>query len=110
MKDYYSLFVQECSKLCRISDFSDPKRVHLHNESMKRINHLKEDLIKYGRSDILYELMRYKDEMVQMNAAAICLQLGIYIDEALIVLSRIEKETTDKSIQFTCKTLLRNSL
>ena len=109
MKDYYSLFVGACTDLCHDSDYSDTDKVRMHNKSMKEINQISDAIMLDDLSDMFIRLMEHPDEMVRMNAAAKCLQFGLFTEKAKFVLLNIIDFSNDESIRFSCKNIIRHS-
>ena len=107
MKDFYSLFVEYCTMLCRKDDYADKKKVKAHNTAAAKLEGILGELKQNDALQVLSELLEHDDDTVKLNAAACCLKASLYCDEATNILKKIARSSDDKALQFSAKMLLK---
>ena len=110
MKEYYNLFVKLSLQQCTKNDYTNKLRVKKHNESAKKLKKLCDEMMQNISEDILYALLNHEDDRVKINASSLCLQTGILIDQAILILKKIIAESDDSTICFSAKMLLKKRL
>ena len=108
VESYIEKYVLLCSKMCKKpDDYLDKKNVKKHNEAMKSLNKLTEELYKNTQlsCEVYYVLLNCEDDYVKMCAAADCLKLEIYVKDALKILKRISR-SKDKMASMSAERIL----
>ena len=107
MRDYYKEFVDISLQQCREDDYLDPKKIRAHNIAMRKMKRLKRELQSNGVTDFCQKLLKHEDDRVRMNAAVLCLQLQFCKTEAVETLSHIAHSSTDNTLRFSAKMVLK---
>lgn len=106
--DYYQHFVELSLRQCKRQDYIKKNKVATHNHVARDLNKLKVKMQDENCTDVLIRLLAHEDVRVRLNAAAICLELHIFIDETRHVLESIEKKHDDPLDSFTASMLLKS--
>ncbi len=109
MKDYYNAFVQLSMQQCTKNDYEDKKKVKQHNAALKKLQHLQFKMKEFDCTEILNMLLFHEDDRVKMNAASLCLQIGVLTDRAEMILKNIIETSEDSTICFSAKMILKSS-
>lgn len=109
MKDYYNLFVELCLQQCTKEDYADKQKVKAHNAAFKALQQLQAEMQKMDSTEILRKLLSYEDDRVKINAASLCLQMHILVEEATCALQSIVDFSGDATLRLSAKTLLQNA-
>ena len=107
MRDYYNLFVELSLKQCTEQDYADKQIVKTHNAAVSKLALLAAEMKEIDCAEILGQLLRHEDDRVRLNAASLCLQNGVLIEEAKLVLSNIISFSTDSTIRFCAQMVLQ---
>lgn len=107
MKDYFKLYIEYCNKLCFENDYNDKKKLKAHNASMEKLEILHREMLRFDCSEIMLELLRYDDERVRLNAAAFCIKNEIHPSLSRKVLLHISEKSSDASLGFSAKMVLK---
>ena len=107
MKDYYNLFVELSLQQCTKDEYTNKQRVKKHNTASKQLKQLQAEMKSNDSKEILFMLLNHKDDRVKVNAASLCLQINVLVDEAIHVLKEIIAFSNDSTICFSAKTLLQ---
>ena len=107
MKDYYNIFVELSLQQCTKSDYLDKAKVKIHNKASKKIQELQVEIKETDNAEVLNLLLSHEDDRVKMNAASMCLQLNVYLNEAIQVLDSIIAYSDDSTMRFSAKMLLK---
>lgn len=107
MKDFYSLFVEYCSMLCRKDDYTDKKKVKAHNTAVAKLESVFEEMKQNDALHVLSELLKHEDDTVKLNAAAYCLKSDLYCQTAIGVVKKIENSSEDDTLRLSAKMLLK---
>lgn len=107
MKDYYNLFVALALQQCRKEDYADKSKVKANNAAMAKLRKLRSEIQKNSKEEILSTLLNHEDDRVQLSAAAACLDLNVYVEQAILTLKRISKASNDPTFRFSAKMLLK---
>ena len=103
MKNYLELYIYQCSLLNQGYTKSDVKA---HNIAIKELAkifyHFKEEQDK----SLFLELLRNESNQVRLMAAAHCLGLNEYIDEAQKTLKQIAKDKCNSELAFEAQATL----
>lgn len=108
MKDYYSLFVELSLQQCTKNDYTNKKKVKVHNTSFKKLQRLQEEMQKTDCINILSMLLLHNDNRVKLNAASLCLKMGVLVDKAVLTLKNIIDSSDDSTICFSAKMILQS--
>ena len=108
MKDFYKLFVDLSLQQCFKDDYADKERVKAHNKATKRLRQLQKEMKQNDCSDILYDLLEYKDDRVKVNAVFLCLQMDIHREKAGQTVREIIEGSADPTIVFSARTALQS--
>ena len=105
---YVEKYVLYCSQLCRDEDDYTKEKVKKHNQAMKSLNKLKEEIgIDIQLKNSVYSmLLNNSDIYVQQSAATDCLNNDIHITESLKILKRISN-SRDRMASMEAKRILR---
>lgn len=106
MKDYYDIFVKLSLQQCTKNDYADKLKIKAHNAALKKMQHLKNEMVKFDCTEILGRLLTFEDDRVKINAASLCLQRGILVDKAVLVLKNIVDSSDDLTMCFSAKIML----
>ena len=107
MKNYYNLFVELSLKQCTEQDYADKQKVKTHNAAVSKLALLAAEMKEIDCAEILGQLLRHEDDRVRLNAASLCLQNGVLIEEAKQALNNIISFSTDSTIRFSAKMVLQ---
>ena len=91
-------------------DYSDKQKVRQHNAAVQKLDLLKAELMELNCNNVLFELLCHDDDRVKLNAASLCLQMGILLNEAKQVLNRIINFSADSTMCFCAKMILQNQI
>lgn len=108
MKDYYNLFIELSLKQCTKNDYANKLKVKAHNEASKKLRQLQDEMKQNDSEEILRMLLNHKDNRVKINAAFLCLQMNVLVDQAVLVLKKIIDVSDDSTICFSAKMLLQS--
>lgn len=108
MKDYYNLFIQFCLQQCTKEGYADIQKVKTHNAASKALQQLQAEMQETDSKEILRKLLSHQDERVKINAASLCLQMHILVEEAVRALQNIIDFSDDATIRFSAKMLLQD--
>lgn len=108
MKDYYHLFVELSLQQCTGSDYANKCKVKAHNEASKKLKQLQDEMKQNDSECVLCALMSHEDDRVRINAASLCLQMNILVNQAVPVLKKIIENSTDATICFAAKMILQS--
>ena len=108
MENYYNQFVKLSLQQCSKDDYADKSKVKTHNVASKQLQKLQDEMKKHDCTAILCKLLSHEDERVQINAASLCLQIGVFIEKANCVLKNIMDSSDDSTIRFSAKMILQN--
>jgi len=108
MKDYYKLFIDLSLQQCLKDDYADKERLNAHNKASKKLRQLQKEMRQNDCSDILCDLLEYKDDRVRLNAVFLCLQMNIHREKAGQTAREIIEGTSDPTIVFSVKTVLQS--
>lgn len=108
MKDYYNLFVQHCLQQCTKEDYADKQKVKVHNAAFKALQQLQAEMQEIDSTEILSKLLSHEDDRVKINAASLCLQMHILVEEAVRALQNIDDFSDDATMRLSAKMLLQN--
>lgn len=108
MKDYYNLFVKLCLQQCSKNDYADKAKVETHNAASKQLQQLQNEMKESDCTEVLCKLLSHEDERVRINAASLCLQMGLLIEKASCVLKDIMDSSDDAAMRFSAKIILQN--
>ena len=106
MKDDYMYFIDLSLLQCTKKDYGDKSKVKAHNQALKKLFKLKEKMKKNIDSNKMQLLLNHKDEIVVVNAAVFCLEIGVCKEKALEKLKIIIESSVDTMIVFTAKKIL----
>lgn len=107
MKDYYNLFVELCLQLCTKNDYADKQKVKAHNTASKALQQLQAEMQEIDSTETLRKLLSHEDNRVKINAASLCLQMHILVEEATYALQNIVDFSDDATMRFSAKMLLQ---
>lgn len=107
MKDYYNLFVALALQQCKKEDYADKSKVKANNAAMTKQRKLRSEIQRNGKEEVLSTLLNHEDDRVQLSAAAACLDLNVYVEQAILTLKRISKASNDPTFRFSAKMLLK---
>ena len=108
MKDYYDLFVRLSLKQCLAEDYSKKGRVAAHNRATKKLLEIQEEMKETDNlEDILNDLLNHGDDRVKINAAALCLEMRVFIEKASLVLKNIMESSSDTTLCFSARMILQ---
>lgn len=107
IKDYYNSFVDLSLQQCLKTDYVDKQKVKKHNAACYKLKKLKDEMEQHPSEDVLYALLNHEDDRVKVNAASLCLQLQILVEQTVLTLKRIIDISDDSTIRFTAKMLLQ---
>ena len=108
MKDYYNLFIKLSLQQCIKNNYSNILEVKKHNAASKKLDKLKNEMKQNVSEDILYMLLNYEDDRVKVNAASLCLQMNVLVDQAVLTLKNIIDFSDNTTICFSAKMLLKS--
>lgn len=108
MKDYYDLFVKLSLQQCCKDDYLDKQKVWMHNNASVKLQSLQAEMKKNDCVDVLVRLLNYDDDRVRLNAASLCIHMGVLCDEAKSALKNIVDCSTDSVMSFSAKMVLRS--
>ena len=108
MKDYYNLFVELSLQQCTQNDYSDKKKVKAHNAASKKLRELQEEMKGCDIAATLEMLLSHEDERVRVNAAALCLEMKVLFEKAVLTLKNVINSSGDPTILFSAKMILQN--
>ena len=108
MKNYYDLFVDLSLQQCMKADYQNKRKVKSHNAAFKKLQKLQIKMKRRNCIEILDLLLLHEDERVRINAASLCLQIGILVDKAIRVLEQIAKSSEDATLSFSATMLLKS--
>lgn len=108
MKDYYNLFIQFCLQQCTKNDYADNQKVTAHNTASKALQQLQAEMQEIDSTEILRKLLSHEDDRVKINAASLCLQMHILVEEAVRALQNIDDFSDDATMRFSAKMLLQD--
>ncbi len=108
MKDYYNLFVQHCLQQCTKGDYTDKQKVKANNTASKALQQLQAEMQEIDSTEILSKLLSHEDDRVKINAASLCLQMHILVEEAVRTLQNIDDFSNDATMRLSVKMLLQN--
>ena len=106
MKDYYNLFIELSLRQCTKNDYRNKLKVKTHNAASKELKQLQTEMKRNDCEEILYMLLYHKDDRVKVNAATLCLQMNILVEQVVLVLKNIIELSDDPTICFSAKMLL----
>ena len=106
MKNYYDLFVQLSLQQCTKNDYVDKLKVKKHNEAIRKLNKLQNEITQNISEDMLNMLLNHEDDRVKINAASFCLHSKILVEQSVLVLKNIIANSDDETICFSAKMLL----
>ena len=86
MKDIYNLLIELSLQQCTKNDYIDKSKVKAHNKAIQKLKQLQDEIGEIAHEEKLCALLMHKDERVQINAAAFCLQMNVLVDQALSTL------------------------
>lgn len=107
MKDYYSLFVELSLQQCAKNDYKDKSKVNAHNIAFTKLERLKRKIREGQNEDILLKLLSHEDNRVKINAASLCLQMNVFLEQSVTVLKKIITDSDDSTICFAAKMILK---
>ena len=108
MQNFYELFVELSLQQCTQNDYADKLKVKSHNDACKKLKQLESEIKQSHSEDILRLLLNHKDDRVKTNAASFCLNMNVFVDQAVFALRKIIENSTDKTICFSAKMLLKS--
>lgn len=108
MKDYYNLFVELSLQQCTKNDYANKLKVKAHNAASKKLRQLQAEMKQNDSEEILCMLLNHKDDRVKVNAASLCLQMNVLVDQAVLTLKKIIDLSDDSTICFSAKMLLQS--
>lgn len=106
MKDFYKLFIKYSIQQCRKDDYDKGKKIKANNVASKKLHQLKLEMIETNCTEMLCELLKHEDERVRINAASLCLQKRVIVEEAIVVLKNVIETSDDSTFVFSAKMLL----
>lgn len=107
MEEYYNLFIELSLKQCTKQDYADKQKVKRHNAAIRELALLESEMKRNDCTEILGKLLRHEDDRVKINAASLCLQTGMLIEEAKKTLNYIISFSTDSTISFCAEMVLK---
>ena len=107
MKDYYELFIQLSMQQCTKNDYANKQKVKEHNLASKKKKQLQEEMKNIGCVEILENLLCHEDDRVKINAAALCLEMRVFIEKASLVLKNIMESSSDTTLRFSARMILQ---
>ena len=110
MKDYYNLFVEFSLQQCTKNDYANKLKIKTHNLASKKLKQLQEEMKQNDSKDILCMLLHHKDDRVKINAASLCLQMNVLVDQSVLALENIIDISDDSTICFSAKMLLHKAV
>lgn len=108
MKDYYNLFVELSLQQCTKNDYANKLKVKAHNTASKELRQLQDEMKQIDSEKILCMLLNHKDDRVKVNAAALCLQMNVLVDNAVLALKKIIDVSNDATMRLSAKMLLQS--
>lgn len=108
MKDYYSLFVELSLQQCTKNDYANKLKVTAHNTASKKLKQLQAEMKQNNGEEILCMLLSHEDDRVKINAASLCLQMNVHVDQAVFVLKNIIDFSADSTMCFSAKMILQS--
>ena len=106
MKNNYLHFIELSLLQCTKNDYSDKLKVKAHNQALGKLSILKEKMKENLDLEEMQLLLNHKDEIVVVNAAVFCLEIGVCKEKALEKLKIIIESSVDTMIVFTAKNIL----
>ncbi len=106
MKDHYELFIQLSMQQCAKDDYANKQKVEEHNLASKK-RQLQDEMKNIGRVEILENLLCHEDDRVKINAAALCLEMRVFIEKASLVLKNIMESSSDTTLCFSARMILQ---
>ena len=103
MKDYLEIYIYQCSLLNKGYTKSDVKA---HNVAMKELAKIFYHFKKEQDKSVFLELLRNESAQVRLMAAAHCLGLNEYIEEAKKALTQIAKDRHNAELAFEAQATL----
>lgn len=107
MADYYQLFIDLCLQQCTKDDFSDRRKVKVHNLAINKLYKLQSEMKKTDCKGMLKMLLSHEDDRVRINSAAMCLQDNILVDDAILALRQVVDTSEDSTLSFSAEMLLK---
>lgn len=108
MKDYYNSFVNLSLQQGSKNDYSDKAKLKMHNAASKQLQQLQNIMKESDCTEVLCKLLSHEDERVRINAASLCLQMGVLIEKTNCVLRNIMDSSDDATMRFSAKIILQN--
>lgn len=108
MKNYYDLFVDLSLQQCTKDDYQNKLKVKSHNVAIKKLQKLQGEMKKMNCIEVLDLLLLHEDDRVKINAASLCLQMGVFVDKAIRILEQIIKLSNDSTLSFSATILLKS--
>lgn len=108
MKDYYNMFIELSLQQCTKNDYANKLKVKAHNAASKKLKLLQTEMKQNDSEEVLCMLLKHKDDRVKVNAASLCLQMNVLVEQAVLVLQKIIDVSADSTICFSAKTLLQS--
>lgn len=81
---FVELSLQQCTK----NDYANRLKVRAHNAAAKELRQLQAEMKQNNSEEILCRLLDHKDNRVKVNAASLCLQMNILVDQVVLVLKK----------------------
>ena len=106
MCEYYNSFVELSLQQCLKNDYADSEKIRRHNVASKKLLALQEEMKKNADEKVLYALLTHEDDRVKINAASLCLLLGLLIEPSVLTLKKLANDSGDSTICFSAKMLL----
>ncbi len=97
------LYVLYCSQL---NNCTSRKEVKRHNSAMKKLGELYKIVVEEPNKSFLLELLQNNNDRVRVIAAAHCLGLNEYVEEAQEALSDVAINSNNQFISFEAKSTL----
>ena len=107
MKDYYSLFVELSLNQCMKGDYADKLKVKKHNMVTEKLKLLQAEIKQNYSEQMFHMLLSHEDERVKINAASLCLQMNVLVDQSVVVLEKMIENSEDPTICFSAKMILQ---
>ena len=97
--DYYTRFVQICSRMItKTDDYLDKEKIKKSNAARTQIRKLTKRMLEEKEQDIpeiLHQLLKHENPVVQTEVAIICGQLGLYVDEFMPLMDHLQQNCPD---------------
>lgn len=103
IKNYAEMYLQYCADL---NDCAEKNDVRRNNAAMKQLGKLFHQIKAASDKSFLLELLKNKNDRTKALAAAHCLGLGVYINEAKEVLSGIANNKDNPILAFEAQATL----